>query len=110
MSIKIKNNFNPMKALVKTRAAIGLYADTEAKRMEGATKRNAPWTDRTSNARNSIRGDFGWQGSKAKIILSGGTEYFPYLELAMEKKYAILAPTLQNNVSKVLKGYQKLVK
>ncbi|NBI08277.1 hypothetical protein [Senegalia massiliensis] len=110
MSIRVRNNFNPLKALIKTRAAIGLYADTEAKRMEGKAKIDAPWTDRTNNARSSIRGNFGWQGSQAKIILSGNMDYFPYLELAMEKRYAILSPTLQNNAPKVLKGYQKLVK
>lgn len=110
MSIRVRNNFKPMKALVKTRAAIGLYAHTEAKRMEGNAKRNAPWVDRTSNARNSIQGDFGWQGSQAKIVLSGNMDYSVFLELAMEKRYSILAPTLQNNAPKVLRGYQKLVK
>lgn len=110
MSIRIKNNFNPMKVAVKTRAAIGLYAHTEAKRMEEEAKRNAPWTDRTSNARNSLKGDFEWKGNKAKIILSGNMDYSVWLELANEKKYSIIVPTINRNAHKVLKGYQKLVK
>lgn len=92
------------------KAAIGVYADTAALKMEGQAKRDAPWTDRTSNARNSIQGDFGWRGNNAIITLSGGMEYSVYLELAMGKKYAILYPTILKNAPDVLRGYQRLVK
>ncbi len=92
------------------RAAIGLYADTAAKKMESDAKREAPWIDRTGNARNSIQGDFGWEGDKCKIVLSGNMDYSVYLELAHEKKYAILEPTIQKNAPEVLRGYQRLVK
>lgn len=110
MSIRIKNNFNPQRAGKIVRAAIGAYGDTAAKKMEGEAKRNAPWTDRTGNARNSIRGDFDWQGDNAVITLSGNMDYSVYLELAHEKKYAILKPTIDKNAPSIIKGYQKLVK
>lgn len=109
MSIRVKNNFNPQKAAKQVRAAIGAYADTAAKKMEGEAKMNAPWADRTGNARNSIQGDFGWQGNKAVITLSGNMDYSVYLELAHEKKYAILKPTIDRNAPEILKGYQRLV-
>ena len=105
-----RNKFNAKTTMNKVRAAIGLYADTAAKKMEADAKDNAPWIDRTSNARNSIQGDFGWEGNKCKIVVSGNTDYFPYLELTNEKKYAILVPTIQRNAPDVIKGYQKLVK
>lgn len=108
--MKITNNFNTKSVLNKTRASIGVFAATAAKKMEAEAKQNAPWTDRTSNARNSIQGDFGWHGSKAAITLSGNMDYSPYLELAHEKKYAILKPTIDKMAPEVLKGYQKLVK
>ena len=73
-------------------------------------QRDAPWTDRTSNARNSIQGDFDWRGNRCIITLSGGMEYSVYLELAMGKKYAILYPTVLKNAPDVLRGYQRLVK
>lgn len=92
------------------RAAIGLYANTAAKKMEADAKRNAPWTDRTGNARNSIQGDFGWEDDSAKIVLSGNVDYSVYLELAHEKKWAILKPTIDKNAPEILRGYQKLVK
>lgn len=108
--IKIKNGFNRARVEARMRAAIGLYADTSANNLEGIAKEKASWTDRTGHARQSINGDFGWEGDKCKIILSGNTEYFVYLELANEKAYAILKPTIEANTSEILKGYRKLVK
>ncbi len=110
MSIRVTNTFNAKAVEEKVRAAIGLYADTAAKKMEGEAKINAPWTDRTTNSRNSIQGDFNWQGNKAIIALSGNVDYFVYLELAHEKKYAILKPTIDRNAPEILKGCQRLVK
>lgn len=110
MSIKVRNNFNPQKASKKVRAAIGIYADTAAKKMEGEAKKNAPWQDRTSAARNSIQGDFEWKGNQAVINLSGNMDYSVYLELAHEKRYAILKPTIDRNAPSIIKGYQRLVK
>lgn len=109
MSIRVTNKTNFKAVENKVRAAIGLLADTAAKKMEAEAKNNAPWTDRTSNARNSIRGDFGWKGNQAIITLSGNMEYSPYLELANEKKYEILVPTIRRNAPEVLKAYKKVV-
>ena len=108
--IRVRNKVNFSDAEKKMRAAIGLYANTAAKKMEADAKRNAPWTDRTGNARNSIQGDFGWEDDSAKIVLSGNVDYSVYLELAHEKKWAILKPTIDKNAPEILKGYQKLVK
>ena len=108
--IRVRNNLNMRQVSQKMRAAVGLYADTAAKKMEGKAKKGAPWKDRTGNARNSIQGDFGWRGNNAIITLSGGMEYSVYLELAMGKKYAILYPTVLKNAPDVLRGYQRLVK
>lgn len=109
MSFKVTNNFNAQIVEQKMRAMIGLYADTEAKRMEGEAKDKAPWIDRTSNARNSIQGDFGWVGKRAVITLSGNMDYSVWLELAHEKRYAILVPTIQRNAPEVIKGYKKVI-
>lgn len=108
--IRVKNNFNPAHVVNRLRAAIGIYASTAAKQMEGEAKRNAPWKDRTTNARNSIQGDFGWRNDQAVISLSGNTDYFVYLELANERAYSILEPTIQKNAPAIIRGYQRLVK
>ena len=107
MRVTNKTNFKAVEN--KVRAAIGVFADTAAKQMEREAKDNAPWEDRTSNARNSIRGEFGWKGDKAIITLSGNMDYSIYLELANEKKHAILAPTIQRNAPEILRAYRKLV-
>ena len=39
---------------IKTRAALGLYADTVAKKMETHAKSNKPWVDRTGMAKQSL--------------------------------------------------------
>ena len=107
--MKVENTFNPKIAEQKMRAALGLYADTAAKKLETEGKRNAPWEDRTSNARNSIQGDSRWEGNQLNIILSGNVNYFVYLELAMGKKYSILLPTIERNANEILRGFKKLV-
>lgn len=108
MKVDNRTNFKAVERQVK--AAIGLYADTAAKKMEAHAKSKASWTDRTSNARNTIQGDFGWQGDKAVISISGNVDYFVFLELANERKHAILSPTVQSFSSEVIRGYQRLVR
>ena len=107
--MKVENTFNPKIAEQKMKAALSLYADTAAKKLEAEGKKNAPWTDRTGNARNSIQGDSKWQGNQLNIILSGNVSYFVYLELAMGKKYSILLPTIERNANEILRGFKKLV-
>lgn len=103
-------NFNLSGAAMKQKAVLGLFADTAAKKMKGQAKVGAKWIDRTSNARNSIQGDFGWDGNKLKVVLSGGMDYSVYLELAHERRYEILRPTINKNAPEILREYQKLVK
>lgn len=109
MGIRVTNKTDFKAVERKVRAAIGVYADTAAKKMEAEAKRNAPWTDRTSNARNSIQGDFGWKGKRAVISLSGNMDYFVFLELAMEKRYSILVPTIEKHAKEILEGYRRML-
>lgn len=109
MSFKVtKNTFDNKAVEAVVRSTIGVFADTAAKKMEAEAKQNAPWTDGTGNARNSIRGDFGWKGKHAVITLSGNMEYSVWLELAHEKKYAILVPTIERNAPEILRAYRRI--
>lgn len=107
--MRVKNTVDFKAVERKMKATIGLYGDTAAKKMETHAKKNRVWTDRTSNAKNSIQGDFGWKGNSAMITLSGNTDYFVFLELAMAKKYAIIRPTIDLFSSEVFSGYKKVV-
>lgn len=106
---KSKSTFSADKTYQKAKAALALFADTEALRMEGEAKRNAPWVDRTANARNSLQGDAGWRGRKLVIRLSGNMDYSVFLELANDKKYAIIYPTIQKHAPAILRAYKKVI-
>ncbi|MGO3751210.1 MAG: HK97 gp10 family phage protein [Peptoniphilaceae bacterium] len=94
----------------KLKSGIELYGNTAAKQLEASAKTNAPWTDRTTNARNSIQSNFNWKGKKAVIEVSGNVDYFVYLELANKKKNAILVPTIQKEGKSILEGYRRIFK
>lgn len=85
-------------------------AKSAATRMEGEAKRNAPWTDRTGNARQTIRGVSGWAGKKLRCGVTGNMEYSPYLEFTHEGQNKVLWPTVQNNEQKIMDAYRKVVR
>lgn len=107
MNVRSTVNFSAVEN--KLRAAMGLYVDSAAKKVEGHAKGNKSWTDRTGNAKNSIQGSSGWRGDSVVVNLSGNTDYFVYLELAMAKRYAILAPTMQSQSSDIISGFRKVI-
>lgn len=69
--------------------------------MEQYAKQNAPWTDRTGNARRTLAGinTFGEEGGEDEtayyIGVCGNMPYSPELEIGHGQRYAILRPTLQ---------------
>lgn len=85
-------------------------AKSTAARMEGEAKRNAPWTDRTGNARQTIRGVSGWAGKKLRCGVTGNMEYSPYLELTHAGQNAVIWPTVQANKQKIMDAYRKVVR
>ena len=82
MSFKFDAN-NLIKGLVereiKTRAALGLYADTVAKKMENHAKSNYKWTPRSGAAHQRLNGSWKWIGDVARVELSHGVHYGIYL-------------------------------
>lgn len=108
--MNVKNTFDAKVPRSKMRAALELYARNAAQYMEKDAKENAPWTDRTGHARTSIQGTQGWEGDVLKIILSGNMEYFYYLEMCHEKKWAIIKPTIDKNALKIFNGYYEMLR
>lgn len=94
---------------IRTRAAIGLLADSSEREMERHAKSNAKWEDRTALSRQTIKGDYKWNGKKCNVIIAGYTQHFPYLELANEKKYAILNPTIQKFAPQILNSMRNIL-
>ncbi|WP_354088145.1 hypothetical protein [Clostridium algidicarnis] len=94
---------------MKSKAAIGVYADTAGKKLEDHAKNNTKWTDRTGLSRKTIEGGKQWEGDKCNVYVTGNTEQFPYLELAMDKQYSILKPTVNKLSPEILKGLNKIL-
>ena len=86
-----------------------LYAETAAQKLENHAKEDAPWTDRTGNSRQTIDHAKFLEGNKIIIQIRGNTPHFKYLELAMEKKYAILWPTIQKHKAEIIKGWKVIL-
>ena len=98
-------------SLLKTRLpqALDALADVGAQKMEAYAKPNAPWTDRTGNARLRLHGEHERTNDELRIIISHGVDYGIWLELAHEKRFAILLETLTEVSPEVIKGFQGLI-
>ena len=95
---------------IKTRAALGLYADTVAKKMESHAKSNKPWVDRTGRAKQSLNSSWKWVGDVARVELSHGVDYGVYLEFCNEKRYAIIKPTIDTISPQAIRGLNNILK
>lgn len=71
-------------------------ANWVAPQAEEYMRTNAPWTDRTSAARNGLHSQVEIEGGgdKVAIVLYHTVPYGPYLELRWDGKYAIIEPTM----------------
>ena len=62
-------------------------------------KNNRRWTDRTTNARRGLRGRAYWQDSQNIVTaVMHSVNYGVWLELAHNKKYAILEESVRANI------------
>ena len=95
---------------VKTKAAVGLYGDTVAKKLEASAKSNRPWTDRTGRARQSLNSGSELVGNKVRVSLAHGVDYGIWLELCNEGKYSIIMPTINKEGPAVMEGLKKILK
>ena len=90
--------------------ATRLYAETSAAQLEAYAKQNAPWKDITGISRQTISHDVKSERYKQTIILRGGvSRHFIFLELAFERRYAIIEPTMIKLAPGVIRGWRKII-
>lgn len=89
--------------------ALNMYATNAALKLQNYARDNAPWTDRTGHARQRLTGTVSRTSSGYRITLAHGVDYGIWLELAHEKRYAIIQPTILVNTSEVMAGLNKLL-
>lgn len=95
------------KKLDRAIAGIFMFHDSLT---EGWMKENAPWTDRTGNARSGLRALAEHIPFKTYALHIWHTmSYGIWLEVRQSGKYAILLPTLQDRGPKIMKTLNKLM-
>ena len=82
-------------------ANVALVAQRWAPDIESWMKANAPWTDRTGNARQTLNTEVMDLTSEIAIVLAHGVDYGVYLELAHGGQYEIIGPALDEFAPKV---------
>lgn len=82
----------------------------EAKDLEKYMQANAPWQDRTGDARENLNAKVEQKGQKITIILSNPVYYGYYLERGMGKRFAIIDPTIKTKSGEVMESLRGLFK
>jgi len=85
------------------------YAKSAGNQMLADAKHNARWTDRTGLSRQTMDMIVVNENGIITIQLRGNTPQFQYLEYAMEKRFAILNPTVEKWAPQVLRGWAETV-
>lgn len=103
-------NKNLDKMSEKLGAVILMYASTKAKELQSKMKINRPWTDRTGMAKALLDATVSQPNKNTiRITLSHGVDYGIWLELANEKNYAIIAPTVREEGPRIVSDLNNLM-
>ena len=91
-------------------AAVQMYADISAIKLQNYAREHRKWTDRTGQARQRLTGYTGRTATGYRVYIAHGVSYGVYLEYAHEKRYAILEETvLKVGSEDILPGFQRLL-
>lgn len=77
-----------------------------APQVEAYAKKNASWTDRTTNARNALFAVAEFSRPTYRIVLGHGIPYGVWLEVRFAGRYAIIEPTIREQGKEVMKTIQ----
>lgn len=80
-----------------------------APQAEAFMKMNAPWTDRTSAARNGLRAVVQVSTNKVAIVMYHSVPYGVFLETRWGGKYAIIEPTIAHIAPLFAKTISRMV-
>lgn len=94
----------------RAQAAIRMYVDTSAIKLQNSARQNARWTDRTGHARQRLTADAITASPGYKIRLAHGVDYGKWLELANEKRFAIIQETIGTvGMTEIVPGLENLL-
>ena len=75
-------------------AAVRVFAEQGATKLRSNAQSNAKWTDRTGSARQRLNAHVSAMANGYRITLAHGVDYGIWLELAHEKRFAIIPQTI----------------
>lgn len=94
----------------KADIAIRMLADQGALQFQNSARENRKWTDRTGHARQRLTGYVGKIPEGYRITLAHGVDYGIWLELAHEKRFAIIPQTIEYvGTFEIMPGFQRLI-
>lgn len=90
------------------KSAIRDGLDYFAPQIESDAKQNAPWTDRSGNARSGLFTHVETEEGSGRLYLSGRMYYQIFLERRWAGRYAIIMPTLQAWEGRVMAFFRRV--
>lgn len=115
MAFKLDYNESSLKKSLdnmstKLGAVILMYSATKAAELQSKMKLNRPWTDRTGMAKATLSAKVSQPSQNiVRITLAHGVSYGIWLELAHEKNYAIIAPTIREEGPRIIEDLGDLM-
>lgn len=103
---QLLNNLRTFDARVNR--AIAAAMKFHATRAVSYARQAAPWTDRTSNARNGLFAKAESSGTSHRIIVGHGVSYGIWLEVRWSGRYAIIRPTIDREGPEVMRTVSML--
>lgn len=93
-----------------TDKAIRVYAEQGALQLQNFARENRKWTDRTGQARQRLHGYVGDIPEGYRITLAHGVDYGLWLELAHEKRFAIIPQAIEYvGTFEIMPGFERLI-
>lgn len=83
--------------------AISAAMSFHATRAVSYARQNAPWTDRTGNARNGLFAIASGGGGKYRIDIGHSVPYGVWLEVRWNGRYQIIRPTVEHEGAEVMR-------
>lgn len=91
------------------RRDVRTVVDANAAYAEIYIKTKAPWTDRTGAARSGLTAISGGSGDTFEILMAYSVTYGIWLEIANDRRYAIITPAMRIVGEKLMRDLQGLL-
>lgn len=94
---------------LKFKETIETFGDASAKELQEEVKENLSHSGKTAELENHIESGIEWDKDSLIIYVDGNGQEFVNLELANDKKYAVLKPAIDKLSSEILKNMDNLL-